>query len=160
MSFALRGDSGTTSEPLLASKATTLQSMASSSATVDQSTEVVGATAKQAPPKANTRELHEQRDHSVHSSQQRITVAGTTTVNRPPAPELDLRSSNDNKVQLKAALGKQGTTAAQITLSQLEKQEERQLKEQLRKLGLSTKGSMEELKDRLPPARGPGSAGT
>lgn len=59
----------------------------------------------------------------------------------------------DNSHDLKAALERQGTAAAKLGLQQLELQEARQLKEELQKLGKSTKGSTAELKARLEEGR-------
>jgi hypothetical protein len=157
-SFSLRR--GPAPEPLLAAEGPTLQSdpnegRLARSAAVDASAEVVAKIppARESAAEAKARALREQRDQSVHSSQQPIKVIGATAASAPPA---ELNLPGDNSQQLKAVLGKQGTTAARITLSQLTAQENRQVKSQLKKLGLSTEGSAAELKDRLKQAQGGG----
>ncbi len=141
-----------TAEPLLAARATTLQSQVSPAArVVDESAEVVGANSETAS-EAKARALREQRHHRAHSSQERVKVVAATATGVPP-PKLELRAADENSTQLKSVLGKQGTTAAQITLSQLERAEKRHVKEQLQKLGLATEGSTAELKERLKDAR-------
>ena len=125
-----------TAEPLLAARATTLQSQVSPAArVVDESAEVVGANSETAS-EAKARALREQKDHRAHSSQERVKVVAATATGVPP-PKLELRAADENSTQLKSVLGKQGTTAAQITLSQLERAEKRHVKEQLQKLGLA-----------------------
>lgn len=119
--------------------------------------EALGATQASAKP----RELQEHREQRTHSSQQRIKVVGTSiAASRSPPPALILQDGAENSTQLKATLGKQGTVAAQITLSQIDSAEHHQVKEQLQGLGLSTKGSPAELKTRLAQARRTGSART
>lgn len=152
-SFSLRR--GPAPEPLLAAEGPTLQSDPNKTrparpAAVDASAEVV---AKIPPARESAAEAKAQRDQSVHSSQQPIKVTSATAASTPPA---ELNLPGDNSQQLKAVLGKQGTTAARITLSQLTAQENRQVKSQLKKLGLSTEGSAAELKDRLKQAQGGG----
>ena len=140
-----------TAEPLLAARATTLQSEAPPTLGVDESAEVVGANSEAAAD-AKARALREQRDRA-HTSQQRAKVMAAAANGEPP-PKLELRTADENSTQLKSVLGKQGTIAAQITLSQLELVEKRQVKEELQKLGLTTEGSTTELKERLKDARG------
>ena len=153
-SFSLRR--GPAPEPLLAAEGPTLQSDPNKTrparpAAVDASAEVV---AKIPPARESAAENPKaQRDQSVHSSQQPIKVTSATAASTPPA---ELHLPGDNSQQLKAVLGKLGTTAARITLSQLTAQENRQVKSQLKKLGLSTEGSAAELKDRLKQAQGGG----
>ena len=146
--FALRR--GALSDPLLVNHASTLQPDASATSSGLRET-AIEAKAR--------RELREQRDQAVHSSQQRIKVVGAATSVGPLPTELTLQRSADNSLQLKQELGRQGTTAAKLTLSQLELQEQRHTKHQLQMLGLSTEGSAAVLKDRLKSAQA-GSAGT
>ena len=151
---------GGTHEPLLVGEATTLQSK-TSPVSADTSSKVVGHTGLETATDATIRQSQEQRDKHMHSSQQRIKVVGSNaTGGHEAAPSVKLKLPGDNSMQLKEVLGMQGTTAAQITLSQLELQEQRQVQGQLQKLGLPTEGSIAELKDRLKHAREAGKART
>lgn len=149
-------------QPLLAAEATTLQSAPSDGRTArstakEESVEAVEDTPiRETAAEAKTLALREQRDQSVHSSQQPTKVIRDTTSRSPQTVEFRPLGDDDNSRQLKATLGKQGTTAARITLSQLSEHETRQMKGQLQKLGLSTEGSATELKERLKQAQSDG----
>ena len=158
VSFAFQR--GASHEPLLVGEATTLQSKTSPTS-ADTSFEVAENTGVETATDSTVRQLQERRDKHMHSSQQRIKVVGSNAAGgHKRTPSVKLKLPGDNSVQLKEVLGMQGTTAAQITLSQLELQEQRQIQGQLQKLGLSTEGSIAELKDRLKHARGAGNSRT
>ena len=110
-------------QPLLVAEVTTLQSDLSDgrrtrSTTVDESAEVVAT--HEIAAQAKLRALREQSDQHVHSSQPPIKVIGKNTTHQAlPTVELKPPGDDANSRQLKATLGKQGTMAARITLSQL-----------------------------------------
>lgn len=123
-SFSIRGSAA--SDPLLAAQDATLQSKSNA---------------------ANARALQEQRDQSVHSSQQPITVVTEPTRRQEPLfTETIEKYGDENQLQLKATLEQQGTPAAKLGLRQLETLV---LKQQLKKLGLSTTGTAMDLEARL-----------